>query len=71
MAGQEVNTSGNNLLTNNVESPLVQLVNQNSPVGTPQRSQEAVSAPKDSTNIKNLMDGLDPELMAKIMAEIT
>ena len=71
MAGQEVNTPGSNLLTNNIESPLVQSVNQNSPIGTPRRSQEAVSAPRDSTNIKNLVDGLDPELMAKIMTEIT
>jgi len=50
MAGQEVNTLGNNLLTNNVESPPVQSVNQNSPVGTPRRSQEAVSVPKDLAN---------------------
>jgi len=41
------------------------------PVGTPRRSQEAVSAPRDSTNIKNLLDGLDPKLMARIMTEIT
>ena len=74
MAGQEVNTPGNNLLTNNVESPPVQSVNQNSPVETPRRSQEAVTAPRNldnSANIKNLVDGLDPELIAKIMTEIT
>jgi len=71
MAGQEVNTPGNNLLTNNVESPPVQSVNQNSPVGTPRRSQEAVSAPRDLANIKNLVDGLDQELMPKIMTEST
>ena len=70
MAGQEVNTPGNNLLINHVESPLVQSVNQNSPVGIPRRSQEAVSAPRDSANIRNLVDGLNPELMAK-MTEIT
>ena len=71
MAGQEVNTPGSNLLTNNIESPPVQSVNQNSPVGTPRRSQEPISALRDSANIKNLVDGLDPELMAKIMTEIT
>ena len=71
MVGREVNTPENNLLTNNVESPPVQSVNQNSPVGTPRRSQEAVSVPRDSPNIRNLVDGLDPKLMAKIMTEIT
>ena len=71
MAGQEVNAPGHNLLINHVESPPVQSVNQNSPVGTPRRSHEAVSAPRDSANIRNLVDGLDPEIMAKIMTEIT
>jgi len=71
MAGQEVNRPGNNLLINHVESPPVQSINQNSPVGTPRRSQEAVSAPRDSANIRNLVEGLEPELMAKIMTEIT
>ena len=74
MAGQEVNTLGNNLLANNIEYPPVQSVNQNSPVKTPRRSQEAISAcrdPDNSTNIKNLVDGLSLDLMAKIVIEIT
>ena len=48
-------------------------VNQNSLVVTPQRIPEAVSVPSNLENIKGqrgLLDDLDPELIAKIMAEV-
>ena len=74
MAGREVNTTGNNLLINNIESPPIQSVNQNSPAETPRRSQEAISAARDpdnSANIRSLVDGLSSDLMAKIVTKIT
>ena len=48
--------------------------NRNSLVVTPQRCQEAISIPLNPDNIKGqkgLLDDLDPELMAKIVAKVT
>ena len=49
-------------------------VNENNLVVTPQRSQEAISGTPILKNIeckKGLLDDLDLELMAKIVAEVT
>ena len=67
--GQEVNALGDNLLTSNIESLSAQSINQNSPTETPRRSQEAASVARDPNNlgdVKSLVDGLSPDLMAKL-----
>ena len=64
----------NNLPENVIEDVPAQFVNQNTPAVTPQRSQEVVCGPLNPENIegkKGLLDDLDPELMATIVAEVT
>jgi len=63
----------NSLQKNGVEYIPVHSVNQNSLVVNPKRSQEIVSAPPSLENVegqKGLVDDIDPELMAIIMAKV-
>ena len=68
------NALQNSLQANAAEDVPVQSINQKTPPVTPQRSQEVASEPLIPESVggtKGILDDLNPELMAKIVAEVT
>ena len=64
----------NDLQRNDEESIPAHSVNQNSMIPILQRSKKAISAllnPENVENQKELLDNLEPEMMAKIVVEVT
>ena len=67
------NVLENNLQRNNIESTSAHYINQNAVVVTPRRNQEVGSIapkPENDEGYKGLLDDLDPELIAKIVAKV-